>query len=343
MEPEIQTTEQGVAQVDANMDTLWSKVDSMVDGFVALLPNLAIAALVMLLMVALAYGVQRLVRRAAGDRRDLGRVGGSLSKWAILITGGLFAVTIVAPSIQPADLLAGLGVGSVAIGFAFKDILQNILAGILILVRQPFQVGDQIVSGGHEGTVERIETRATILKTYDGRRVVIPNSDIYTDAVVVNTAYEARRSHYDVGIGYGDSIEDATASMLKAMRGVEGVLSQPAPEVLAWELAGSSVNLRARWWHDPRQASQIQARDRVIRAIKRQLDEDAVDMPYPTQVVLFHDQTEATDGDRRAQREGWPAGENPPAPARRDPKRDPEQPYQNGASVRPTQEDSWVQ
>ena len=94
----------------------------------------------------------------------------------------MLAVTIVAPSLTPGDLIAGLGVSFVAIGFAFKDILQNMLAGIPILLRQPFEVGDQIVSGGHEGTVERIETRATLIKTYDGRGVVIPNADIYTEA-----------------------------------------------------------------------------------------------------------------------------------------------------------------
>lgn len=116
----------------------------------------------------------------------------------------MLAVTIVAPSLTPGDLIAGLGVRSVAIGFALKDILQNMLAGILILLRQPFEVGDKVVSGGHEGTVERIETRATLIKTYDGRRVVITNTDIYTDSVTVNTAYDTRRSQYDIAIGCND-------------------------------------------------------------------------------------------------------------------------------------------
>lgn len=311
MDPELE----GASQINPNVGNVWAKIDAMIDGFFAILPNIVLALAFVAVMIGVASIVQRAIKRMAGDRRDLGRVGGKLARWGIIIAAVLLGITIIAPSVKPADLLAGLGVGSVAIGFAFKDILQNILAGILILVRQPFRVGDQIVSGDHEGTVERIETRATLIRTYDGRQAVIPNSDIYTNAVVVNTAYEARRTHYDVGIGYGDSVDEAVERILDAMRSSEGVLSDPAPEVLVWELAGSSVNLRARWWHAPDQANAVQARNRVIHAIKLALDEAHIDMPYPTRVHLFHDQTEATDGDRTAQREGWPMGDNPPAPA----------------------------
>ena len=94
---------------------------------------------------------------------------------------------IAIPSFQPAQLIQLLGISGVAIGFAFLDILQNFLAGILILLTEPFRLGDQIVVGGYEGTVEEIETRATSIRTYDGRRVVIPNSNLFTESVTVNT------------------------------------------------------------------------------------------------------------------------------------------------------------
>ncbi|PLS21271.1 mechanosensitive ion channel family protein, partial [Neptunicoccus cionae] len=193
-------------EVDTNPGLIFDKIDAWLDGLFKLLPNIAVAIVVLVIFWLIAKGVSSLVRRYASkrDRPSLADVGGSLVKWAIVIIGVMLAVTIVAPTISPGDLIAGLGVSSVAIGFAFKDILQNMLAGILILLRQPFEIGDQIVSGGHEGTVERIETRATLIKTYDGRRVVIPNADIYTDSVVVNTAFETRRSEYDIGIGCND-------------------------------------------------------------------------------------------------------------------------------------------
>ncbi|MCB4457568.1 mechanosensitive ion channel family protein [Leisingera sp. McT4-56] len=208
----------------------------------------------------------------------------------------------------------GSGIGSIAIGFAFKDILQNLLAGILILLRQPFSVGDLVVSGGHEGAVERIETRATLIKTCDGRHVVIPNSDIYTDAVTVNTAFEQRRSQYDVQIGCSDSWDDAKEIMLKAAKSCEGVLDDPEPEALPWSIADSGNNFRLRWWTKSDRASVVHTFSRVVETVYKELDRNGIDMPYPTQVVLFLDQTEETDGDRSRHREGWPArpdGSNP--------------------------------
>ncbi|CUI00357.1 mechanosensitive ion channel family protein [Leisingera aquaemixtae] len=303
-------------QIDADVGNVFEKIDSWVDGFFKILPNLGIALVVLAAFWLLSKLVASFVRKA-GKRRgrdNLGEVGAALIKWALIIVGVMLSITIVAPSITPADLFAGLGIGSVAIGFAFKDILQNLLAGVLILLRQPFEVGDQIVSGGHEGTVERIETRATLIKTYDGRRVVIPNSDIYTDAVTVNTAFDQRRSQYDVQVGCNDSLEDAKDTMLAAVRGCEGVLEDPAPEALPWAIADSGNNIRLRWWTKPDRASVVYTFAQVIEAVKTALDEKGIDMPYPTQVVLFHDQTEETDGDRSRHREGWPArpdGENP--------------------------------
>ena len=297
-------------EIDANVGLIFGKLDSWLDGLFKLLPNILLALVVVVLFWFLGRGAGRLVIRMANrrGRENLGDVAGSLVRWAVVVIGFMLAVTIVAPTITPGDLIAGLGVSSVAIGFAFKDILQNMLAGILILLRQPFEVGDQIVSGGHEGTVEKIETRATIIKTYDGRRVVIPNSDIYTDSVVVNTAFEIRRSEYDIGVGCNDNWFEARRIMLEACRSVEGVESDPEPETIPVELGDSSNVVRLRWWTKSDRSSQIHIFGEVLQAVYIALDEEGIDMPYPTQVHLFHDQTEETDGNRKLQREGWPAG-----------------------------------
>ncbi|HEY9599466.1 MAG TPA: mechanosensitive ion channel family protein, partial [Cyanophyceae cyanobacterium] len=208
------------------------------------------------------------------------------------------------------------GISGVAIGFAFRDILQNFLAGILILLTEPFQINDQIVFKTIEGTVEAIQTRATTIRTYDGRRVVIPNSELFTNSVTVNTAFESRRLEYDVGIGYGDNIDRAKELILEAMASVDSVLKEPPPEALVMELAPSTVNIRARWWiSPPRRADALDARDKVLTAIKKKLTANGIDLPFPTQQILFHDQTEETDGDRSCQREGWPSGQgNVPKP-----------------------------
>lgn len=297
--------------VDLNLGLAWQKVDAMLDGVVKLLPNLVIAFVIFLVLAVIAKFVSYLVRRSSErqGRHNLGAVLGSLVFWTGVIASAAIGLTILIPTLNPGDLIAGLGIGSVAIGFAFKDILQNLLAGLLILLRQPFEVNDQIEVNGMEGTVERIESRATLLKTYDGQRIVIPNSDIYTDAVIVRTAHDKRRSEYDVGVGYGDNMGDAQNVIRAAISKVDGVESDPAPEALPWDLAASWVTLRARWWTDVRRADRIQVRAKVLQSIKEALDEAGIDMPYDTQVQLFHDQTEETDGDRAKQREGWPRGE----------------------------------
>lgn len=297
-------------EVDGNVGLIFGKLDSWLDGLFKLLPNILLAIVIALVFWFVGRSVGKLVNRVADQRgrHSLGEVAGSLVRWAIVFVGFMLAITIVAPTITPGDLVAGLGVSSVAIGFAFKDILQNMLAGILILLRQPFEVGDQIVSGGHEGTVEKIETRATMIKTYDGRRVVIPNSAIYTDSVIVNTAFDIRRSEYDIGVGCNDDWFVARRIIAEACSNVEGVEQDPAPETIPIELGDSANVVRLRWWTKSDRASQIRIFGEVLQAVYIALDEEGIDMPYPTQVHLFHDQTEETDGNRKKQREGWPAG-----------------------------------
>ena len=285
------------------------KIEGFIEGFFWVLPNLGVALAVFLAFLVGAWAGKAAVinvsRRRGRD--DLGRLLGGFLKWVIVLFGLLVVSVIVFPSVKPADILATLGVGSVAIGFAFKDILQNWLSGLLILYRQPFRPGDQIVSGEFEGTVQRIEARATLIRTYDGQLVVIPNSDIYTRAVTVRTAFPKRRSEYDVGIGYGDDVETACEVILEALRRVEGVERDPEPDAFPWALDGSTVNVKVRWWSDPQRLSVVRTRGRVVGAIKRGLSEAGIDLPFPTRVVLLHDQTEETDGDRTRQREGWPA------------------------------------
>jgi small conductance mechanosensitive channel len=293
--------------------TILERVDNMLDGFLKLLPNFAIGIAVFFLILFIGKGVKKLVDRSLGEsKKNLATVFKRILSVIILLVALLVATAIIAPSIKPDELLATLGVGGVAIGFAFKDILQNFLAGILLLVRQPFQVGDQIIVDGKEGTVESVETRSTIIKTYDGRQIIIPNGQVYMSAVTVNTSYETRRSQYDVGIGCNDKMAEARDLMLNTLKAIDGVVADPAPDVIAVDLADSANILRCRWWTKPEQASVMKIQSEVIISIEAALTENAIDMPYPTSVMLFHDQTEENDGVRSKQREGWPSDGHDP-------------------------------
>lgn len=290
----------------------WSKVQEMINGAIALLPNIGLALIVFFIFVLVGGWIKRLVKRVTRNRRqarNLGMVLGRLAQGLTILLGLFVALSIIIPTFKAGDLVQLLGISGVAIGFAFRDILQNFLAGILILLTEPFELDDQIVFKEFEGTVENIETRATTIRTYDGRRIVIPNAELFTNSVTVNTAFDNRRLEYDVGIGYGDDINQAKQLILEAIASVDSVLKSPAPDALVMELAGSSVNIRARWWiRPPRRADALDMQDQVLTAIKNKLTANGIDLPFPTQQILFHDQTEETDGDRSRQREGWPQG-----------------------------------
>lgn len=292
--------------------TIVARLHEMLKSALAMLPNLVAGVIVFLLFFVAGKLFRRSVHRVLrGHQRysNLEKVLGRLGKGTIWIVGLLVAATIVLPNFTPASLIQLLGISSVAIGFAFRDVLQNYLSGILLLLTEPFRIGDQIIFKDFEGTVEDIQTRATYVRTYDGRRVVVPNGELFTNTVTVNTAFDTRRVEYDVGIGYGDDIELATRLILDTLKQLPETLEDPAPEVLAYDLAASTVVLRVRWWiHPPVRSDVLRSRDAVIRRVKAILTENGIDLPFPTQQILFHDQTEESDGDRKRQREGWPAG-----------------------------------
>jgi small-conductance mechanosensitive channel len=302
-----------------DVSAAWQTIRQLFSGFAAALPRLVLALVIVGAFYLVAKAVRSLTRRNAkrrGEHQTLELAVGRLVQAGIVALGVLVAATAAFPGFTPASLVSALGLGGVAIGFAFKDIFQNFLAGILILVTKPFRVGDQIIFGPYEGTVQDIETRATFIKTYDGRRVIIPNGELYTQTVTVNTAFPQRRWQYDIGIGYGDDIDEAREIILRVLQEAEDVAPDPKADVIVVDLAESTVNLRARWWTDSHISDGLNAQHRVLMKVKRELTAAGIDLPFPTRQILFHDQTEAADGDRRRQREGWPAGEGD-APAAR--------------------------
>lgn len=273
-----------------DLETLWSSFLGLWTGFLAQVPFILIGLLVFTAFYIASKVVKKIII-SAGERTNvqknlvdlLGRVASGL----VIIFGLFLAAVVVFPDFKAGDLIAGLGISSVAIGFAFKDILQNFFAGILLLWRQPFVVGDQIRSGDYEGTVQAINVRSTSLRTYDGERVELPNGDVYMNAILVRTAYDKRRVKFTVGVGYPDSLEKAREVLRKVLDTTEGVLPEPGPWIYVNELAPSSVNFVVYFWVEPEQANVLRVSDRVATGIKLALDEAEIDMPFPHNVVLL--------------------------------------------------------
>jgi small-conductance mechanosensitive channel len=255
-----------------SLSKFWEASHHMVDTFVSRLPALIVAILVFFVFYFISIFVSRLIRRAAPhNRANLGVVFGRLSGGITILLGLLVAFSIVAPSFQASDLIKILGISGVAIGFAFQNILQNFLAGLLLLWSEPFRVGDEIKIDSFEGTVQEIQTRATIIKTYDERQVVIPNADLFTHSVIVNTAYEKRRWEYDLDLNDGRGLPQLKNAIIQAIRSVPGVLTDPPPEVLMTGVAEPKTQggkLKILWWtHAPRQHEMLGSYDKVLSAI----------------------------------------------------------------------------
>ncbi len=246
----------------------------MFDAFIDRLPALVLAIVVFIMFYGLSHVAARLIREAVTKRRqNLALVFARLTGGATILLGLLVAISIVAPSFEMSDLIKILGIGGVAIGFAFQNILQNFLAGLLLLWAEPFRVGDEIRLDPYEGKVEEIQARATIIETYDERRVVIPNADLFTHSVIVNTALGSRRWQYDLTVKRVSGLQDLKETIVSAIRTVPGVLSQPEAEAVVTDVTPETVKIRMLWsTKDSRQHQMLASYDQVLIAVARAID-----------------------------------------------------------------------
>ena len=254
----------------------------MLDSFFARLPALILGIIVFLLFYLLSIVVSGVINRTARKYRpNLGVVFARLTGAATIFLGLLVAFSVVAPSFQAGDLIKILGIGGVAIGFAFQNILQNFLAGLLLLWAEPFRIGDEIKLDSFEGIVEEIQTRATMIKTYDGRRIVIPNADLFTRSVIINTALDTRRWEYELTLKGTENLKETKSRIVEAVKNAQGVLANPGPEALVTDLTdldSNAVKVRVLWWTKaPRQHEMLASYDKVLSTIGQALSQAKVD------------------------------------------------------------------
>ncbi|KXO85216.1 transporter [Acinetobacter venetianus] len=280
------TTQTVLAHTEKYHDA-YTTIDKIIDSFWERVPYICIAIVVFIIFWLLTklfkFFVNKTLTNRSYARQNLvlvlHRVGGTF----ILFFGFLIALVIAIPGFTPSQLIGALGIGSVAIGFAFKDIFQNLLSGVLILLGEPFRIGDAIIVNGMEGVVEDIQIRATFLRSYDGRRIVIPNATVYTSPVTVNTAYQQRRCEFIVGIGYDDDEQKAKQIVLDILNNDRNVLSQPTFSVNVTALADFSVNLTVRWWINTTETDILSSTSSIQAQVKQAFNAQGINIPYPIQ------------------------------------------------------------
>ena len=273
------------------METLLDTVNGIATGFLAQLPLVILALVVLAVALAVARAVETAVRRALASRDPaLARMIGLLARAIVTICGILAALWIALPTVRFTDVFASLGVTGLILGFALRDIIENFVAGVLILWRQPFVVGDQIRSGDYEGRVEEVNFRSTVLQTYDGIRVLIPNGRVFTEPVENRTANELVRTEVALGIDQSASVGRARAAILAALRDEPGVLDDPAPTVLLDSIGDFANNLRVLFWtRPPTRFSELVARSQVTEQLIDALQAAGIGFPFPTRTVRLQD------------------------------------------------------
>ena len=283
---------------DSLVSSIRENLAELVVQAVAVLPGIVLAIIVLLLTKTFANLVQRTTSRLST------RVLRSLSLQTLAIqtayaaawaAGILLACILAFPDVGITDLIALLGLGSVAIGFAFQDIFKNFLSGVLLLLQEPFSLKDEIVVDGFEGTVEKIALRATSIRTYTGELIVVPNSVVFTSPVRVRTAKPQRRTDLAIGVDYNTPLKQAVETMLAAVNSVEEVRSMPSAEVDIVEFGDSSINFLVRYWTIPQQKSVRRVQTQVILALKQACDDADISIPYPIRTVYHFDQEKYAD------------------------------------------------
>ena len=258
------------AEVRSSIESAFGR---LIESAIVIIPRALAALLVIGLFWAIASLVRWLMRmlfRRIVEDLTVENLIKQVAYYAVWVLG--FIVALDAFGFEAQTVATGLGLTSLALGFALKDILTNFISGILILVLRPFELGDQIIVGETEGNVERIELRATQLCTYDGRRVLVPNADLFTSRIINNTAAPIRRGSVSLFIGYDSDLEKAIAVIQKATQVTDGVLPEPAASVRVQELGQDDIMVEARFWTDSRRsdfvATTSNVRSRLVTALK---------------------------------------------------------------------------
>lgn len=222
-----------------------------------------------------------------------------MARWGILLLALLTALTMF--GVQVTTFAAVIGAAGLAIGLAFQGTLSHFANGILLLTTRPFTVGDTVEVRGVRGTVAEIQLFTTIFDTFDNRRVFVPNSQVFDDVIENATYHPTRRIEVPVGASYDASVDETRAALESALEAVDGILEEPAPQVLLKDLGGSSVDWAVRAWTPT--ADMWTIREALVRAVKMELDAAGIGIPYPNMDVHM-DGTLELAGERRSEAGG---------------------------------------
>lgn len=271
-------------------------------NFITHLPQIIVALIILGITYLLAKYPVKWIGSGLGKTRmrvSLNEVITQLATILIWVAGITVAAIVVFPTLTPARVLTAIGLSSIAIGFAFKDIFENFLAGIMILSREPFRIGDFIECNKIIGAIELITIRDTHLRQSNGQRVVMPNAMLLRNDVRVITDLELNRVMIYCSIAYSEQIEAAKKVIKEAVVNTKTVSDQYNVDVFAHNFADSGIEIEVAWWTKPTPYAVRESTDLVMCAIKSALNKANIEIPFPYRTLTFKqpikiEQTEQT-------------------------------------------------
>ncbi len=260
------------------------------EGFLAHLPQIVFGCLLLVLTWGVGRVAQLILKRILPRfrlRTSLQELIQQLTYIIIWIVGILASAIVMFPTLTPGKVLTAIGLGSIAIGFAFKDIFENFIAGMLILFREPFQLKDCIECQEIEGFVEEITIRDTHIRQVDGQRVVIPNAQLFKNPVTVRTDLDRRRVTIMCGVAYGEDVDKARSVIMDAVQGLDTVDMEKDVQIFAQGFGASSIDFEVTWWTGSKPVEVRESRDKVVAAVKKALDDADIEIPFPYRTLTF--------------------------------------------------------
>jgi len=273
------------------VQTVVQKLEGWLDAFISMIPNMAVTLLLLIIFLVLANLGSKLFTKLfskASDNKALAPIFSTLIYGVILSIGLFIMLGVLGLDKALTSLLAGIGVIGLALGFAFQDIAANFISGVILAFRRPFKIGDIIEIKDIMGKVTRINLRVTVIETFQGQEVYIPNSDVLQGAIYNFSVLQKRRIDLAVGVSYADDLEKVEDVVRSTINKLEGVIDKDQIGFDYSEFDSSSINFNIRFWIEyPGQPDYLTMRSKAIKAIKSAFDEQDITIPFPIRTLDF--------------------------------------------------------
>lgn len=267
------------------------KLLSWLEGFFIMIPNIVLSVVVMISFVFISRVAKRLVKKAllrTLESPALISLTGTICQMLILIGGFLIALNLLDLQKTVTSILAGAGVIGLALGFAFQETAANFISGVFLALRKPINVGDIVqVNDSEMGEVVNINLRTTVLNTFQGQSLIVPNKEVFQNQIK-NYSTGERRIDLACGVSYGDNLEKVQRIATEAIEAMGIHKSDTEVQLVFEEFGDSSINFNLMFWIDyPAQPDYLSARSKAIIALKQAFDENDISIPFPIRTLDF--------------------------------------------------------